>query len=122
MTKSAYIDIAAHPPRRASTRWSVAPPSRLYSEAVLSSALLVTSCQLGFVFDVEKRRNGNSSRSSFLHLLAAEDESLLDRGDSLLLLDTLLYPGDLYETARISICAFKERGCSRDVGVVSIKG
>lgn len=39
MTKGVYIDIAAHPPRRASTRWSVAPPSRLYSEAVLSSAL-----------------------------------------------------------------------------------
>lgn len=49
MTKRCYTNIAAHPPRRASTRWSVAPPSRLYSEAVLSSALLMKSCQLGFV-------------------------------------------------------------------------
>lgn len=47
--------------------------------------------------------------SGFLHLLAAEDESLLDRRNSLLLLNTLLYPGDLNRTVRISIGAFRGR-------------
>lgn len=34
-------------------------------------------------------------RGQGVHLLATEDETLLDRGDAFLLLDAFLYPGDL---------------------------
>jgi hypothetical protein len=45
---------------------------------------------------------GNGDRD--VHLLAAEDESLLDRGDTLLLLDALLYPRDLGSSTNVSLC------------------
>lgn len=86
---------APPPPRRARTRCSVAPPSRLYSEAVLSSALF--DCKLEFA-------RSRSSRVYIymdldvgydVHLLSAEDQSLLDGGDAFFLLDSFLYSGDL---------------------------
>lgn len=74
----------AVPPRRARTRCSVAPPSRLYSAAVLSSLLQQI---------VSRERAG--IRRSYAHLLAAEDQTLLNRGNAFLLFDTLLYARDL---------------------------
>jgi hypothetical protein len=73
-----------------------------------------------------------------IHLLAAENESLLNWGDTLLLLDALLYPGDLFPPKNVSLrdsrCvelgaelmvsssdeAFPARGSRRYTGVVSL--
>lgn len=53
-----------------------------------------------------------------VHLLAAEDESLLNWRDTLLLLDALLYPGDLFPPKNVSPCnsRYVELGAELIVG------
>lgn len=54
-----------------------------------------------------------------LHLFAAENESLLDRGDTLLLLDALLNPRYLYIAIYISTSVYKA-GFVRNLLVFSL--
>lgn len=86
------------PPRRARTRCNVAPPSRLYSAAVLSSALYHYPLASAAVPNFMSSTNVSGLVSSvILHLLSAEDQTLLNGRNTLLLLNALLYPGDLGE-------------------------
>lgn len=99
----------AIPPRRASTKCSVAPPSRLYSEAVLSSALqqiasasasapYTKAAPLPFPSRIissglSPGTLGGSSqrRIEDAHLFPAVNQPLLRRRNPLLLLDALFY-------------------------------
>ena len=85
------------PPLSARTRCSVAPPSRLYSFAVLSSALSIRRCRQRLPY-LHKRSTApeHSREGSSAHLLAAEDEPLLHRRDPLLLLHSLFDARDLW--------------------------
>jgi hypothetical protein len=84
-----------NPPRSASTKCKVAPPSSWYSEAVLSSDLegLCVSEQSPKVTEkvLEGRRGkqgwGEEGRGEDVHLFPTEYQSLLDRWDTLFLFD-----------------------------------
>lgn len=93
------VDYSNHreaPPRRARTRCNVAPPSRLYSAAVLSSALYHYA-----VTSVKSQPSHPTLVLLFLcwgvrlHLLSTKDQTLLDGRNAFLLFDALLYPRNL---------------------------
>jgi hypothetical protein len=87
------LKLSVHrPPRRARTRWRVAPPSSWYSLAVLSSFLHVNVVSHVFVTSCVPLLNCPLN----IHLLSAEDEALLCWRNALLLLDTLLDARDLW--------------------------
>lgn len=49
-----------------------------------------------------QRQSAEGAEGSVLHLLSSVDETLLCRRDALLLLDALLYPGDLFIKSRLA--------------------
>lgn len=97
------------PPRRARTRCSVAPPSRWYSAAVLSSALYSKGFFLSLAFILNRRDRKDQKQETIgydVHLLSTEDQSLLNGRNTLLLLDTLFYPRDLWCWFQVPVLAF----------------
>lgn len=84
----------ALPPRSARTKCKVAPPSRLYSAAVLSSLLCVESGRQRLYHCLELSETVSLARFVVgwcVHLFAAIDQTLLYGWDAFLFFDTLLY-------------------------------
>ena len=91
------LESVYHPPRSASTKCSVAPPSSEYSAAVLSSALDRHVHQHDLPSELTTRHE-----SACLHLLSAKDQSLLYRWNTLLLLNLFFDLRDLFHAACVS--------------------
>ena len=114
--------LAQNPPRSANTKCNVAPPSRLYSDAILSSALYVAAYESAFPpfptttketcanreiphlcegrkAGKEREREGilrkKKKKKKNAHLFPAVDEPLLHGGYPFFFLHALLYAGDL---------------------------
>lgn len=93
------------PPRSARTRWRTAPAEMLKSRADLSSGLDACVRARGGKSERSSKRGKGEQRLSIavidVHLSATEDEALLLRRNTRLLLDFLLDPSDLQQKAML---------------------
>jgi len=111
------------PPRRARTKCNVAPPSRPYSSAVLSSFLSATLVNDPRSLPLISRRFHPPVVCIYnSHLLPAEDQTLLHGWNALLLLNALLDLLNLVVRFDVEFDLFAREGTDSEKSIISQHG